>query len=219
MNEVLLKQEKSYYLNQCDLMKESTEQLRAFRHDMKNQLFVIKEMCDKNLCGEASVQLGKYAEGLEIKTYYSNSGNMVIDSLINYKLKNADVDGINVETEISVPSKINIEVRDLVTILGNLLDNSLTALESVSENKNLYIKVVYDRGRVIISVKNTYAIPVKYVNGEIVSTKEDSENHGYGLKNIKKTVEKYDGYIEDDHANNTFSVDIILFVKPELDNE
>ena len=54
---------------------------------------------------------------------------------------------------------------------------------------------------------------------DIVSTKEDSENHGYGLKNIKKTVEKYDGYIEDDHANNTFSVDIILFVKPELDNE
>lgn len=68
-------------------------------------------------------------------------------------------------------------------------------------------------------MKNTYAIPVKYVNGEIVSTKEDSENHGYGLKNIKKAVEKYDGYMEDDHANNTFSVDIFLFVKPELDNE
>lgn len=71
----------------------------------------------------------------------------------------------------------------------------------------------------IISVKNTYAIPVKYVNGEIVSTKEDSENHGYGLKNIKKAVEKYDGYIEDDHDNNTFSVDIILFVKLALDSE
>ena len=46
-----------------------------------------------------------------------------------------------------------------------------------------------------------------------------TKGSGYGLKNIKKTVEKYDGYIEDDHANNTFSVDIILFVKPELDNE
>lgn len=34
-----------------------------------------------------------------------------------------------------------------------------------------------------------------------------------------KNGRKYDGYIEDDHANNTFSVDIILFVKPELDNE
>lgn len=218
MNEALLKQEKSYYLNQCELMKESTEQLRAFRHDMKNQLFVIKEMCDKNLCGDASVQLGKYAEEIEIKTHYSNSGNMVIDSLVNYKLKNADVDGIEVETEISVPSKIDVEVSDLVTILGNLLENSLTALEAVSENRSLYLKVVYDRGRVIVFVKNTYSTPIKYINGEIVSTKTDDEKHGYGLKNIKRTVEKYDGYMEIDHAQNIFSVDIILFVKSTLNS-
>lgn len=218
MNEALLKQEKSYYLNQCELMKESTEQLRAFRHDMKNQLFVIKEMCDKNLCGDASVQLGKYAEEIEIKTHYSNSGNMVIDSLVNYKLKNADVDGIEVETEISVPSKIDVEVSDLVTILGNLLENSLTALEAVSKNRSLYLKVVYDRGRVIVSVKNTYSTPIKYINGEIVSTKTDDEKHGYGLKNIKRTVEKYDGYMEIDHAQNIFSADIILFVKSTLNS-
>lgn len=218
MNEALLKQEKSYYLNQCELMKESTEQLRAFRHDMKNQLFVIKEMCDKNLCGDASVQLGKYAEEIEIKTHYSNSGNMVIDSLVNYKLKNADVDGIEVETEISVPSKIDVEVSDLVTILGNLLENSLAALEAVSENRSLYLKVVYDRGRVIVFVKNTYSTPIKYINGEIVSTKTDDEKHGYGLKNIKRTVEKYDGYMEIDHAQNIFSVDIILFVKSTLNS-
>ena len=47
MNEALLNQEKNYYLNQCELMKESTDQLRAFRHDMKNQFFMLKEMCDK----------------------------------------------------------------------------------------------------------------------------------------------------------------------------
>ena len=219
MNETLLKQEKNYYLNQCELMKESTEQLRAFRHDMKNQLFIIKEMYDKNLCDEASAQLEKYAEKIEIKKYYCNSENMVIDSIVNFKLRNADINGIVVETEISVPSKINIEVSDLVTILGNLLDNSLTALETVSENKKLYLKVVYDRGRVIISVQNTYSTPVKYINGEIVSTKDDVENHGYGLKNIKKTVEKFDGYMDIDHSKNTFSTDIILFVKPDMSND
>ena len=218
INEALLKQEKSYYLNQCELMKESTEQLRAFRHDMKNQLFVIKEMCDKNLCSEASVQLGKYAEEIEIKAHYSNSGNMVVDSLVNYKLNNADVDGIEVETEISIPSKIDIEVSDLVTVLGNLLENSLTALDAVSENRRLYLKVVYDRGRVIISVKNTYSTPVKYVNGEIVSTKDDTEKHGYGLRNIKRVVEKYDGYMETNHAQSIFTVDIILFVKSTLNS-
>ena len=137
---------------------------------------------------------------------------------LNYKLKNADVDGIEVETEISVPSKIDIEVSDLVTVLGNLLENSLTALDAVSKNRRLYLKVVYDRGRVIISVKNTYSTPVKYVNGEIVSTKDDTEKHGYGLKNIKRTVEKYDGYMETDHIQNIFTVDIILFVKSALNS-
>ncbi len=219
MDEALLKQEKSYYLNQCELMKESTEQLRAFRHDMKNQLFVIKEMCDNNLCGEASVQLGKYAEEIEIKTHYSNSGNIVVDSLVNYKLKNADVDGIEVETEVSVPSKIDIEISDLITILGNLLDNSMTALTSVTGKKRLYLKIVYDRGRMIVSVKYTYSTPIKYVNGEIVSTKDDAEKHGYGLKNINRTVKKYDGYMETNHAQSIFTVDILLFVKSTLNIE
>lgn len=216
MNETLLKQEKSYYLNQCELMRETTDNLRAFRHDMKNQLFIIKEMLDKNLCVEASAQLEKYAEKIENKKYYCNSENMVVDSIVNFKLKNADVNEIAVETEISVPSKINIEVSDLVTILANLLDNSLTALETVPDNKKLYLKVVYDRGRVIIAVQNTYSTPIKYINGEIVSTKDDAENHGYGLKNIRKTIEKYDGYMDINHAQNTFSINIIIFVKADI---
>lgn len=212
MNEALLEQEKNYYLNQCELMKESTEQLRAFRHDMKNQLYVIKKMCDDNMNDEVSVQLGKHAEKLDIKTSYSNSGNMIVDSIVNFKLKNADVNGINVETEITIPEKLNIEISDLITVLGNLLDNALTALSSVSKDKNLYLKIIYDRSRVIICVKNTYNTPVKYVNGEIVTTKTDSDNHGYGLKNIKNTVEKYDGYTEITHEACTFSVDILMFV-------
>lgn len=212
MNEALLNQEKNYYLNQCELMKESTDQLRAFRHDMKNQFFMLKEMCDNKMYGDLSTHLEKYVETIEVQKCYSQSENTIVDSIINFKLKNADIDGISVETEITVPSKINIEVSDLVTILGNLLDNSLTALSSVSQNKKLYLKIVYDRCRIIICVKNTYSTPVKYINGEIVTSKTDSGNHGYGLNNIRKSVEKYEGYMEIDHSDGVFSVDIIMFV-------
>lgn len=211
MNEALLKQEKSYYLNQCELMKESTDQLKAFRHDMKNQFFMFKEMCDKKMYDELSAGLGKYAEDIETHKCYSQSENMIIDSIVNFKLKNADIDNISVETEISVPSKINMDISDLVTILGNLLDNSLTALSSVKENKKLYLKIAYNRRRIILSVKNTYSTPVKYSDGEIITSKADADNHGYGLSGIKKAVEKYDGYLEIDHDGGVFSVDIIMF--------
>lgn len=213
MNEALLKREKSYYLNQCELMRESTDQLKAFRHDMKNQFFMLKELCDKKMYGELSARLGKYAEAVETNKCYSQSENMIIDSIVNFKLKNADIDNISVETEISVPSKINMDISDLVTILGNLLDNALTALSSVPENKKLYLKIAYNRRRIIISAKNTYSTPVKYSDGEITTSKADSDNHGYGLSSIKKAVEKYDGYIEINHNNKVFSVDIIMFTK------
>ena len=162
--------------------------------------------------GDLSTHLEKYAETIEVQKCYSQSENTIVDSIINFKLKNADIDGISVETEITVPPKINIEVSDLVTILGNLLDNSLTALLSVLQNKKLYLKILYDRGRVIISVKNTYSTPVKYTNGEIVTSKTGAGNQGYGLKNIRKSVDKYEGYMEIDHSEGVFSVDIIMFV-------
>ena len=212
MNEALLKQEKNYYLNQCELMKESTDQLKAFRHDMKNQFFMLKEMCDNKMYSELNTHLEKYAETIEVQKCYSQSENTIVDSIINFKLKNADIDGISVETEIAIPPKIDIEVSDLVIILGNLLDNSLTALSSVSQNKKLYLKIVYDRGRIIICIKNTYSTPVKYTNGEIVTSMADEHNHGYGLNNIRKSVEKYKGYMEIDHSEGVFSVDIIMFV-------
>lgn len=212
MNEALLEQEKNYYLNQCELMRESTEQVKSFRHDMKNQFFMLKEMCDNKMYEDLGAQLSKYAETIDVQKYYSQSENTIVDSIINYKLKNADIDGISVETTVSVPSKVKVEISDLVTILGNLLDNALTALSSVSNDKKLYLKIIYDRGRIIICVRNTYSTPVKYVNGNIITTKTDRNNHGHGLSNVRKSVEKYEGYMEIDHSDGIFSVDIIMFV-------
>lgn len=210
----IMKQTRNYYMNQCELMRESTEQMRSFRHDMKNQLYCLKQLNDKGKQDEVSVQLEKFLDGLNSDKLYSTSGNMVVDSIVNYKLRNAKTLGVNVETEILISDKLDIEINDLITVLGNLLDNAVTALsnEKVSD-KWIYLKIVYDRRRVIINIKNSYATPVEYVNGEIVTTKEDAENHGIGLKNIKAAVEKYNGYIEINHHNNIFCVDIIMFVQ------
>lgn len=209
----IMEQTRNYYMNQCELMRESTEQMRSFRHDMKNQLYCLKQLNDKGKQEEVSVQLEKFLDGLDSDKQYSTSGNVVVDSLVNYKLRNAKTLGVKVDTEISISEKLDIEINDLITVLGNLLDNAVTALSDEKViDKWLFLKIVYDRGRVIINIQNSYAAPVEYVNGEIVTTKEDAENHGIGLKNIKAAVEKYNGYVEINHQNNIFSVDILMFV-------
>jgi sensor histidine kinase YesM len=52
---------------------------------------------------------------------------------------------------------------------------------------------------------------VQYKNDEIVSAK--GEGHGYGLRNIRRSVDKYNGFMEIGHENGLFSVVLFLYCK------
>ena len=60
---------------------------------------------------------------------------------------------------------------------------------------------------------NTYANRIVNLrDGKIVSDKQNSKQHGYGLNNIAKSVNKYKGYMNIDYSSNTFTVDIIMYI-------
>ena len=77
-----------------------------------------------------------------------------------------------------------IDPRDLTIILGNLLDNAITAVASVS-NKTIYFLYRETKGRIIISISNSYDGTVIMKNQKFISRKKDTRIHGYGLKNIQ----------------------------------
>ena len=138
---------------------------------------------------------------------YSTTGNVVIDGLINYKLQCAVNDHIKVVSEIAVPSDLEINSIDVVTIIGNLLDNAIRAVRELPENeRSITIKVMFSKDRLIIQMKNPYERELEYQNGEIITTKKDKEKHGYGLKSVERVVEKYGGYSEINTNNNIFNL-------------
>ena len=80
------------------------------------------------------------------------------------------------------------------------------------EERSLSLKLVYGQERLIISMLNPYKTDVRYENGEIVTTKKDTRNHGFGIKNIEKVVKKYNGYMEITHDNQIFTTDLLLYL-------
>jgi sensor histidine kinase YesM len=60
-------------------------------------------------------------------------------------------------------------------------------------------------------MENTFDGEVKYENDEIVSSNKGGR--GYGLKNIQKSVDNYNGYMEINHGDGLLSVDVMLYVK------
>ena len=93
-------------------------------------------------------------------------------------------------------------------------DNALEAVAQVRDKK-LAIDIEYKRGALFIQVKNTFDGEVRYAGegeGRRIATRKESAGHGLGLKNIARAVEKYNGYMDITHDNQTFTAVVFLYV-------
>lgn len=213
----VLEKENELYSKQCKLMQKSTEDLQSFRHDLSNQFAVVLELMERKKYDLAQSQIATFTTQLNYSMIYSTTGNTVIDGLINYKLQCAVNDHIKVISDIVLPYDLYINTIDIVTILGNLLDNAISALQEIPESdRKLTLKIVYSKDRLIIHMSNPYKGEIQYQNGEIITSKQDNANHGFGLKNVEKTVDKYDGYLEINTISGIFNVDILLHISGNI---
>lgn len=211
---LLLEKEKELYCRQCEIMQSSVEETRAFRHDLNNQFAVISGLLAEGDYEAVKQQFLAISQKIESRTVYSATGNLAVDAIINYKLQNAAACQIRVLEEIAVPSDLDIGVYDIVVILGNLLDNALTAvMEMPGQERFLSVKLLYNRGRLVIRVVNPFQGNVPYEGGKIVTSSGDKAHHGYGLKNVRKVVDAYGGFMEIRHEEQVFIVDILLYLR------
>lgn len=204
--------EKEYYVEQLRLMQESTEGLRAFRHDTKSHHAILRQLVKADPEG-ALGYLDNIAGDLAESEVLCDTGNVALDSIINYKLGNAGQD-ITAKLKISVPSNLQVEDTAIVIILGNLLDNALEAVAAV-DDKIIYLDIEYGKGGLFIKVDNTFNGKVKYkrksnMEQQLISLKNGER--GYGLKNVRQSIEKYNGNMRITHTENEFSVSIFLYL-------
>ena len=147
---------------------------------------------------EVKKYIGNIAEKIEKNEIYCSTGNVALDSVINYKLRKASEQNIQIYSNITIPSNIREGVEDLVTIIGNLLDNAIEACENLTEGKYLEIKMKYKQGTMFIEVKNRYDGIVKMRSGKIATKKEDKTLHGIGLKSVESAVNNHNGTMKVD---------------------
>lgn len=208
----IVRREKNYYHNQSELLQKNYEELRQFRHDIKNRILVIKQMLDKNETERIYEYISHMTDILNNIKVYSQSGNIVVDSIINYKLSKAENLGSRVKANIGIPTQISIEDDDIVIILGNLLDNAIEAIERVEDNKYIEVNIEYNKDCIFVAVKNSYDNVINIINGKIKTRKNDKMLHGIGLKSVETTIEKYNGVIHYEHDQNEFVASVILYV-------
>ena len=216
-------QEKDYYMLQCKLMQESVEQVKALRHDMKLHLSTAKDFAAESKAQEAAEYLNSLLGKISKTEVYSDTGNLVFDSIINFKLNNANIENFKPELYLLLPPETGIEVPDIITILGNLLDNAIDALQHTTD-KTLKLDIEYSKDCLLIKVDNAFDGNIKYKwasggNPNHIVSRKKGRDHGYGLRNIREAVEKYNGHIDISHEGNMFSVGVLLYSPGGEDEE
>ncbi len=204
----ILKQQNIAYENQYKIMKESAQTIKSLKHDMKNHLIVLEELYKTGKTAEIESYIGQLLETIDGEAF-ANSNNFVIDSIINLKLQKFTHSNADISVEIAIPSELPISNYDLTTILGNLLDNAITAMEQ-STTPLLKLNILYNMGNLIILIDNSYNNIVPEENGSFKTTKSNKEIHGIGISSIQKTLEKYQGEMQMEYDQQLFSTSVII---------
>ncbi len=186
-------------------------ELRIFRHDIRNRLLSIIGLIKENETEKALQTMESSLDWLNQKTNnIINSGNPVIDSILQSKINSAKNKEILIDVFIRLAANIKIDEIELGIVLGNVLDNAIEAVENISKdmNKDIELKLITTEDRISISVKNSVENDLDVDN--LLTTKPNKEMHGYGIKSIHAIAHKYDGMVLFSCENNIFTVNINL---------
>lgn len=180
----ILRQYNESLENQMEIINQSTEAIRLLKHDFKNHLIMLYSLNENCKQDEIKSYINTILGNIENESF-SNSGNFVIDSIINFKLRNIKSLDIKILIDINIPITINILAYDLTAILGNILDNAITACKESNE-KILEIKISSKMDNLIILMSNSHDGKIINENGNLKTTNQYKNNHGLGIKSVKK---------------------------------
>ena len=211
-DKMLMAQQNKYYEKQYELIKTSINITKSIQHDFKNHLTSLYALVKEDKKEELLDYLSEATEVIEAKQEIASTENITIDNIINFKLQNAKRDKINVTIDLKIPNELEVLSFDMTVVLGNLIDNALNAVKKLDKDRYINIKMKYIKGRLIITIDNSYNGILNKKEGEFFTTNIDKENHGIGLQNVKSVLEKYNGNIDFEYDNYNFHTIVSMYV-------
>lgn len=194
--------------NQYKISKETIDMINIKCHDFRHQ---IREFGDnQKIDNEAINNLNKLIRIYD-STYHTE--NEALNVILNEKTLLCNNKNIRFTCIVDGNALNFIENEDIYSLFGNLIDNSIEAVNQLDDNEKIISLKIKQVGNIVsISIKNGYKGKIQMENNLPLSKKEDNIHHGFGMKSIKMVCEKYNGNLKLNIENNIFIV-TILFIK------
>lgn len=205
-----MEQQIQFQKEKYNQLSEAYRQNRRLIHDVKKHYFSVQKYIEHQDFDSLFTYIRSAVEDLEYTYAKYNTGNLVIDAFLTNYENLFEASHIGFLTRLNVEcSRIPVSDYDLCIILGNILDNALRECKRVNLQES---KVLV---RFLIEIETTDQDKFRIHTENLCPDKSmeveqpDSLNHGYGLENIKKTVEENKGFVSV-QVSDYFIMDILI---------
>lgn len=194
------------------LLSKEYENSRIIIHDIKNHLRYIENKTNSGESKEVLNYIDSIREDFGLNERIRYSGNGLIDVIINRHTNCCKANGLKCEVEACCSKLEFMSDSDITALLDNLFDNAIEAAMQSENKKIVFSMYVRSDTFVVISLINSCDKAPVSTDGKLISSKKNSDRHGYGTKSIRKVVKKYDGDFEwmYDEVNREFEARVIL---------
>lgn len=198
--------------------RESIELINYKYHDLKHQIAFLRSEEDP---AKREAFLNRMEDEIRQYEAQNKTGNKVLDTVLTTKSLYCAKHGITFTCVADGTLLDFMDVMDICSIFGNALDNAIECELKIADKEKRLIHVTVSKQKqfLILRFENYYEEALKYQEGRLVTTKKDKENHGYGLKSIRYTVNKYDGAVSIDTQENWFELKVLIPMPEQINTK
>lgn len=175
-----------------DQLRVQQEETRALWHDISKYLRAAQ-------VDSSNIALTEVQEMLDSISCVVDVNNRIVSVILNEYFQIAKNSDISIEIDVQVPPELFVTAADLYVLIGNTLDNAIEACtELPAEQRKIELKLKKHNNILFYEVSNPYSEKhLRRVRGNY---------HGFGLKNVTKCAEKYNGKVDISKEKGIFRV-------------
>ena len=216
----LLLQKESDLEEYYKMLQMQYENQRILIHDIKKHLQSIDLLNQQRAHDKITAYIRQLLLSSDLKEALRLCEHELLNSILCRYMYQCSNMNISFHTDIRSGTTNFIADNDLTALFCNLLDNALEAAVQIPDS---YIELNTTKRKntsfVVITVINSCRKnPFSEQNGFLITSKQDKNKHGFGIKSIRKTIKKYGGDIQTYYNNDTLTFHTIITLKEKSTN-
>lgn len=184
------------------------QEIQQLQHKMNIQLMTMQKQVERNEFPQMAMQLaGMIEENISVDYQWFTS-HKEMNVLVGHKYRQAQAAGILFKGQINIPRSLTISEIDLISLVSNLLDNAIEACSYCSSGEAwINFQMAAQKQCLVIRMENS----TDNTHQSFTTRKPDKQQHGIGLKSVQRIVKKYNGELDFEWQERSFSIEITLF--------